>query len=285
MKIMIVLACLVPACSDSSGTAHVTVWGEEAATQGYPNEELSFIDGWTLHFDHWITSLSNIELADPKSEAPVFTDATPYLVDLTRAVDPQVIVDVPLATQRYKFSYSFVPATAGATPLNDVDPSLASRMVANHWNTYFEATATKGATTVAIAWGMANAARYAYCTNGVDGTDGIAVPDGGTVDAGIFIHLDHTFWDRLGTEESKLRFDAIAAWAVNGETSLDDLAHVSIANVRDPSGTTMTDEKSRPLVYDDAGLGLPKLKDFVIFSTAQQGHLNGEGECVVVPLN
>ncbi|MCX5747316.1 MAG: hypothetical protein NT062_33025 [Proteobacteria bacterium] len=268
------LVLTVAACTGGTGTAHLTAAGET---------ELAFVDGWTVQYDHWITSIANLELADPKTEAVAFADDGHYLVDWATTTTPLAIADVDLDAARYKVSYAFVPATADATRLTTIDGGLVATMVANDWNTYFEATATKGAATVKLRWGMHNPARYQFCKNGIDDTDGIAVPDGGDATAGIFVHLDHTFWDRLGTEEAQLRFDAIGAWAVDGETALADLAQVSIANLRDRAGTTLVDERQVPLSYDDAGLGLQNLRDFITFSTSQQGHLNGEGECTVIP--
>ncbi len=281
----VALVALVAGCAAGEGRVNITAWGEEAATVGYPNTELSFADGWSLKYDHWITSFSNFELADQKSEAVVFADTTPYLADWTQAVEPAAVTTTSLAAGRYKVSYAFVPAVAGATKVTAVDDALVATMVANHWNTYFDAVATKGTETVRIRWGMHNPSRYQYCKNGVDNSDGIAVPDGGDVEAGIFVHLDHTFWDRLGTEEAQLRFDAIASWAVGGETVLDDLAHVSIANIRDRSNKPILDAAGAPLRYDDAGLGLAHLREFIIFSTRGQAHLNGEGQCLSVPLD
>lgn len=267
------------------GTVKVTAWGEEAATEGFPNEELSFIDGWTVNFNHVLTSFTKIELADPTSEQAVFSDDTLYVGDWTQAVDPAEVTTVPLAEGRYKFSFSFVPAAAGATKVTDVDDALIQQMITNGWNTYLDATATKGDQTVTIKWGMHNPARYQFCANGIDDTDGIAVSAGKEVEAGIFVHLDHTFWDKLGTEEANLRFDPIAAWKNEaGETPLDDLEQVDIANIKDRSGAALVDENSQPLRYDDAGLGLPKLKEFILFSTSKQAHLNGEGQCTRVAL-
>lgn len=283
----VVAAAALAGCAAGSGRVDVTAWGEEAATVGYPNDELAFADGWSLKYDHWVTAFSGIELADPQTEKPVFTDDTLYVADWTQAVDPAAVTDTELASGRYKVAYSFVPAAAGATKVTPVDDALLAPMIAHGWNTYFEATATKGDQTVRVKWGMANPARYQSCKNGVDGTDGIAVPDGGRVDLGIFVHLDHTWWDRLGSEEASLRFAVIAAWAnpATGETALEDLAHVSVANIRGPDEQPILDENGKPLRYDDAGLGLAHLNDFIVFSTSGQAHLDGEGQCMRVPLS
>ncbi|MCE9577149.1 MAG: hypothetical protein K8W52_28635 [Deltaproteobacteria bacterium] len=280
-----VLAVALTACGGSgTGTVSITAWGEEAATVGYPNAELAFVDGWSLHFDHWITSLSAIELADPTSEAVVFADATPYLADWTQAALPVPVIDTELPEGRYKVSFAFVPAVAAATRLTTVDDALAAQMVANGWNTYVAGTAMKNGATVTFAWGMHNPVRYQYCKNGVDESDGVAVASDQTVEAGIFVHLDHVFWDRLGSENAQLRFDAIAGWKdATGAVPFDDLAGSSIAFLKDRSGAPIVD-RGQPLAYDDAGLGLANLRDFILYSTSTQGHLNGEGQCTRVAL-
>nr|MBA3541800.1 hypothetical protein [Deltaproteobacteria bacterium] len=261
-----------------------TAWGEEAATEGFPNEELAFIDGWTVTFDHWVTGIQHVELADLGTEAVVLGDDTLYVADWTKVTAPAPILEATLPAGRYKFSYAFVPVEPTAQKLTDVDDAIVQQMATNRWNTYIDATATKGAETVRLRWGMHNPTRYRYCANGIDDSDGVAVPDGKDVEAGIFVHLDHAFWDHVGTEESNLRFDVIAAWAQNGETALADLANVSIANIEGRDGVALLDASQRPLSYDDSGLGLAKLREFIVFSTSLQGHLNGEGQCTAVPL-
>ncbi len=269
----------------SDGTVDVTAWGEEAAVDGYPNAELSFADGWTVTFNHWVTSMSNVELADPQSEVAVFSDPTIYVADWTPAVEPVAVVSTDLPEGRYKVSYSFVPAVAGATKLTAVDDAVLQQMVASGWNTYVDGIATKAGNSVAFKWGMHNPARYQFCKNGIDESDGVAVAADKRVEAGIFVHTDHLFWDRLGTEDAQLRFDAIAGWKdATGAVPFDDLTNVSIANIKDRAGAPVLDENGQPLAYDDAGLGFPKLREFILYSTSTQAHLNGEGQCTRVAL-
>lgn len=283
MRTLALSTALLAACGSGTGTVQFTIWGEEGATQGFPNDELSLVDGWAISFDHWVTSVGGIELADAREQV-VFADDGRYVVDLVAALDPRPIVDAELEAARYKVSYSFVPPAAGATELGPVDGAIVAEMIANGWNTFVEGRATKSGETVTFRWGMRNPARYQFCRNGIDDTDGVAVPDGGEVEAGIFVHVDHLFWDRLGTEEAELRFDAIAGWKdATGAVPFDDLQNAMIANLRDRGGAPILDANGQPLRYDDAGLGYPRLRDFIAFSTSQQAHLNGEGRCTRIP--
>jgi hypothetical protein len=282
---IIALAALAGCTGGKTGTVQIAGWGEEDALTGYPTSDLSFIDGWTLTLQHSITTFSGFELADQNTEEVVAQDTTVYAADWTKTTDPAPVTTLDVPDGRYKFSFSFVPATADATKVSDVDSTILQAMVDNGWNTYIEGTATKGSTTVTFKWGMANAASYTNCVNGLDDSDGVAVAAGETTDATMYVHQDHTYWDKLGTEEANLRFDAPASWAdSSGEVHLDDLAGTGLAPVRDPDGNPILDENDDPLSYDDAGLGLATLKDFVVYSTAQQGHLNGEGLCTVTDL-
>lgn len=269
----------------ASGTVAVAGWGEEAPFEGFPNAELSFADGWAVTFTHVVTSFADLELADPDTEEAVAADGTNYVADWHDTPDPVAVTELEVPEGRYQFGFSFVPLTDGATNLTDVDAEIVSAMVDNGWNTYLEGQGEKDGQVVTFKWGMANAARYARCKNGEDETDGVAVSGGETTDATFFAHTDHTYWDRLGTEEASLRFAPIAAWAnADGETVLSDLAGVSTAALEDPEGNPILDEAGEPLRYDDAGLGLANLEDFVVYSTARQGHLNGEGQCTISSL-
>lgn len=286
---MLALAVIVfgaAACSgDAQGTVKVTIWGEEAGTKGYPGSGLVFVDGWNVSYTHWITSFGDIELADAKSEAVIFGDATVYLGDWAKAPAPTPVTTTDLPQGRYKVSYSFLPAVAGAAEVNDVDDALASQMVQRGWNTYIEGSATNAEQTVTFKWGMHNPTRYKYCENGIDDTDGIAVTAGKDVEAGLFVHLDHLFWDRLATEEAALRFDVLAGWKdPSGAIPFDDLENVAVANITDRAGAAIFDENGQQLRYNDAGLGYPKLREFMVFSASTQGHLNGEGLCTLVKL-
>jgi hypothetical protein len=271
------------ACNGDGGgssTVDLYAWGEEAPYEGFPNSELSFADGWALSFAHSVDYFGKVELADPSSEEVVGSDETIYVADWVNTIDPAEVSSIDVHEGQYKFSYSIVPATSDATPVSEVDDAVLSTMVENGWNTYLEGTATKGDVSVTFKWGMKNAAHYKYCVNGEDDTDGVTTTAGKSTDATMFVHQDHTYWDRLGTEEANLRFDAEAAWVdESGEIPFDDLSGATIAALEGRDGKPILDENGGQLSYDDAGLGLGNLEAFIVYSTAQKAHLNGEGLC------
>lgn len=280
-RILFATAILVlQGCKKGEGEVVVTAWGEEAAFEGFPNEEVAFEDGWTVTYDAWIVSIADISLTDPASGEEVAGDATNYVVDLTRAVDPAEITRLTAPSGRYDFGYALVPATAGAANANGADAAAVGAMAAGGFNTFLSGSANKNGETVTFAWSFQNPARYTTCENGEDGTAGIVVNPDEETGAEMSLHLDHTYWDRLGVEEASLRFDPIAAWADDsGVVPFEDLAGSQTSGLTDRDGEPILKGDGTALVYDDAGLGLTNLRDFILFSAKQMAHLNGIGEC------
>ncbi|HSO00666.1 MAG TPA: hypothetical protein VLS89_20380, partial [Candidatus Nanopelagicales bacterium] len=110
-----------------------------------------------------------------------------------------------------------------------------------------------------------------------------------TTDAEITFHVDHVFWDTLGAEQSRLRFDPM--WGANKNRDLvidlDELAAQRLADLTDPEGQPLLDEAGQPLVYNPGSIPLPdkNLLEFVLVSAASQAHLNGLGLCSVQALD
>jgi hypothetical protein len=265
-------------CGGGVGSVEIGGWGEDGAIDGFRPADLA--DGWDVTFDHWVTSVGAITLSDPGTGDVVFLEESVYLVDWSLAPDPVVLSTAEVAEGRYDLGFSFVAPSASATPVNGAPADAVAAMTANGWNTWVQGAATRDGVTVTFSWGMANPRRYGPCTNGADASQGVAVSAGESAEATVFVHTDHLLWDTLATEEASLRFAPIAAWAdANGDVPLDDLAGSPTASLVGRDGSAVTDEQGSPLSYDDAGLGLSNLRDFIVYSTAQQAHLNGEGEC------
>jgi hypothetical protein len=280
MRLFALLPLLVACNKGAEGTVALSAWGEDAAFEGFPNEELSFADGWTLSFDAVVANLTDIELADPDTEEVVAGDDGNYLVDLAQAVDPAAITTLSAPEGRYRLSYAVVPPTAGATNVNGAPAEAVDAMVANGYRLYVKGTASKDGADVTFTWGFPEAYTYRFCENGADGTDGVALVADEELEAELTLHIDHIWWDQLGVEEASLRFAPMAAWAGDdNDVTLDELAAASVPDLRDPDGNPITDETGQNLFYDDAGLGITNLRDFVLFSSIEMAHMNGIGEC------
>ncbi len=272
---------------DGEGSVLVRVSGEGAAKVGYPYEKngarIAFVDGFRVQFSKVLTSVAAVRLASADDRVAL-DEPGGLVVDLHEG-DPVLYETAGIAARRWdRFSFRIVPPDASAKAVGEVDPSDLERMRAGGFAYWVEGTAERGGATYRFAWGLANPVRATNCTNGVDGTDGLVVRRSATTVAEITIHLDHLFWDTLGTEISKLRFEAIAAargdddvvtWEELGKQNLDDL--------RGLDGGPLLDEQGRRLVYDPGAVPLPDrtLQSFILATSASQAHLNGTGLCTV----
>jgi hypothetical protein len=281
------LACSNSGSVDGSGAVRVRTSGEGAAKVGYPYDrqgvEIAFIDGWELRFEKVLVSVREIELT---AEGDSVASEGSWVVDLHLG-DPPLEEFTELAARRWDGFGFVIDAPNEESALGEgVDPVDADRMANEGLSYVIEGSAShpeRGSVT--FSWGLPIAVRHRNCTNGVDGTSGLVVRENSTTDAEITIHLDHMFWDTLGTEVASLRFDPIWGADVDedGEVTLDELRAQRLSSLTDPSGATLTDEEGSPLVYDPGSLPLPdkNLYEYVLVSMASMAHLNGLGLCSV----
>lgn len=285
-------ALCLAACGEAggSGSLRVRVSGEGAAKLGYPfvknNATIAFIDGWQVRFSKFLVALSEIRLATFDGEEAPASPGT-AVADLHLG-DPQVVELSNLAARRWdRFGFKIVAPDAGARLLNQVAPEDLTRMVAGGFNYLIEGSATRGPDTYTFSWGMKNPTRNANCTNGIDGTDGFVVKNNTTTDAEITIHVDHMFWDTLGTEIAKLRFDPIAGASRDDKVvTFDELRAQALSDLRGPDGTALRDASGGLVTYDPGTARLPEptLAAFILASAASQAHVNGTGLCTVSAL-
>jgi hypothetical protein len=201
--------------------------------------------------------------------------------------------------------------------------SIVHTMIAQGWTKYIAGTATyRGrapsaqvdpefvsfARVVHFSFGMRDSASYVNCHNPELGaqdsaaTRGVVLSITGKTRAQITMHTDHSFWDELDVEGTPLHFDPIAARAADfglmpggtASVSLDDLQGVSPSMLTTRTGQlvrnrgTMTAgvvDHSPPPSYSVHGAGavVRDFRDFVIYNTRAQGHLNSDGLCYVQP--
>ena len=282
MRPAVGLLFLIACDPATEGTLSVRAWGEEGAFEGFPNDEVTFIDGWSVQYDNVLVGLSNFELADPVTEEVVASDDAVYVVDLAAATTPVDVTSFNAPIGRQRYSYSRVEATEDATNVN-ADPAVFDAMVAGGHDLWLSGTATNGERSVTFAWGINRPVTFTFCESGADGNDGVAIVEDGTSTAESTLHLDHLYWDRLGVEEANLRFDPIAAWAdESGAVPFADLAGSPTAALVDRDGEPVNDDGGAQLTYDDAGIGLTDLRAFILFASTEMGHMDGVGECTPV---
>lgn len=289
------LACvsLMVACaneSDGAGSVAIRVSGEGAAKSGYPyvknGVDIRFADGWSVRFSKYLVSVGQLRLASA-DDAVAFESREVFVADL-HAGDPVIHTAANIDARRWeRLSFRVVPPPADAKVVGAVAADDVTRMQAGGFNYWIEGTAEKDGRSVAFAWGLANPTRATNCSNGVDGTEGLVVRNNATVEAEITFHLDHLFWDTLGTEVAKLRFEAIAATAgPDGAIRFEDLGKQSLSDLRDQKGDPLRDDAGARLVYNPGSVPLPDqtLQAFMLAASAGQVHLNGLGLCTVTRL-
>lgn len=146
------LACgallLLSGCGDDGDESRgleVTISGEDAATEGFlfpTGSEVTFADGWELHFRHVLVTIGNVTLSENPDRSPIDQSQTdgavaradgPFAVDLTAPGDAPGaggegealrLTTVPSQNlrggepfaldRRYAFGFSILEATASA---------------------------------------------------------------------------------------------------------------------------------------------------------------------------
>lgn len=276
-----------PTDSTGAGSLAVRITGEDAAKTGFPVEEegesIAFVDGWTVQFSKFLISFGKIDVQGADGTSG-FNSTDKYVADL-HAGDPSLPVIEGLTARRWeRFSYEVSAPDAMAKPLGNVAAADIEAMTTGKYNYWIEGTAEKGADSIAFAWGISNPTKNANCTNGLDDTDGVVIRSNATTEAEITIHVEHLFWDTLGTEGAGLRFDAIAAVA-GGDMSVtsEEIATQTLANLKGADGMPLKDDMGMPVIYNPGSVPLASqdLWAFIQASSASMAHLNGEGLCTI----
>jgi len=280
-------------CSDGGsgdGAVAIRLSGEDAAKVGYPlvknGVDIRFIDGWSVRFTKYLVSVGQIRLAAADG-AEAFASSDVFVADLHRG-DPVIVTYGNLAARRYeRLSFRVVAAPEDARPVGEVAPEDLARMKREGLNYLIAGRAEKNGRTVTFDWGLKNPSRATNCTNGVDGTEGVVVRNGTTSIAELTFHLDHLFWDTLGSEVAELRFDAVDA--MSGDDAVvgfDELRSQLLADLRAQGGGPLRDEKGERLFYNPGSVPLPEptLQAFMLATSASQVHLNGLGLCTITRL-
>jgi hypothetical protein len=270
-----------------AGAVSIRLSGEGAAKTGYPysknGAEILFTDGWRVRFSKYLVSVGQLRLTGA-DDVEAFRSDEVFVTDLHRG-DPTVLVREGLQARRWeRFSFRVLPPPEEAKIVGEVASADLARMQRDGLNYWIEGIAEKNGRSVSFAWGLSNATRATNCTNGLDGTEGIVVRNNATTEAEITFHLDHLFWDTLGTEVANLRFDAIAATAGDDSVvSLDEVATQPLADLRGPDGSVLMDANGKRIFYNPGSVPLPEpnLRAFMLATSAGQAHLNGVGLCTI----
>jgi len=277
---------LAAGCGDSStGEVRVDLSGEDAAVQGYPvgsgDNEIAFVDGFTLQFDKVLVSLESFELAGSDgNEAKLAADAV--VADLHLG-EPEAWVFEGVPSRRWDdVRYVVAPPTIHSRAVNTVADQDLQAMIDGAYSLWIMGTASDGIEQYPFDLRFESRVAAEGCFNGIDETDGLVVPNNGVVYAQVTIHLDHLFFDTFASDDGLLRFEPWAAAAgEDGVITLEDLALQSLSDLRDRSGQPLVDGDGSPIVYDPGPLPLAtnNLREYVIAAATTTNHFNGEGHC------
>lgn len=299
--LVMVLGALASGCGgeqEGEGALSLSLAGGEALRQGFPHDEGStrheLVDGWTsLTFSRYVVTMGDIALTDPASGAREGGWDTMGVVDLARESDAtrELITLDGLPARRLDVAFSVRPPDGSSSNLS-ADDADVQEMKARGWSILVEGEAVKGAQTLRFRVGLPVSARYSRCTNGADNTQGIAISADTTTSALIYPHAVHLFWDRLGTTNASMRFEAWAAMAAadaEGDPALitsDELEQQSLLDMRDAAGDPLTSASGNPIVYDNSGLFDDRLTllRFVEYAARESVHFNGLGLCATATL-
>ncbi len=283
MKTPIAILCLTcaTACGGGAGTAKFTTWGEEYIEEMIPADpegEAGFVDGWTLHYDRFLVTMHQIQVAASDGTVGATMEGS-KLIDNTTPGRKDLVSFTDLEAREWDaVSYQIKPATptselVGAT---EADRTL---MVDNGWSIYVEGSATKtstaGPVTKTFHLGYPTATQYSSCQQPEDSGHailGIVVTDGGTDVSELTTHGDHFYYDRLKASpdpavKTVLRFDekAAADTDADGEITQEELDA----------------ERIDVMKYDPSGFDAPTLGAFMTALARTIGHFRGEGECTI----
>jgi hypothetical protein len=165
----------VSACGTTGAAPiQVVISGEEFATSGYAfpatsDTQPAFVDGWELHYESVVASVSEVTLSENPDLSPTDQSKTgaavakltgPWLVDLAQA-GPLTAKEQngsawllgSLANQnlngnkafdptaRYAFGFTTVVPQDGATQVNTIDPTTLATMKAKGFTVFLKGTA------------------------------------------------------------------------------------------------------------------------------------------------
>lgn len=273
---------LVGAACDNvaTGDVKVSLSGGDGTQRGLP--DTLFQDGWSVQFTRYLVSLGDFTLTSASGE--VRTSARHVLVDVQKGDVPLVEL-TGLPAGRWDVGFRVGPPRDGTElPDGEVSQEDLAMMRERGFSYFVEGRAVKaGVGVLTFRMGFPVDARMRDCINGVDGTQGIIVPESSVAEAEVTIHAEHMFYDRLGTHRGvRLRFDAIAATAsAQGIITPEGLATQQLTDLRGRDGLELKDAQGQPVVYLPGAYEVRTLQEFITQSIVDQAHLNGGGVCTV----
>ncbi|RKH55324.1 hypothetical protein [Corallococcus llansteffanensis] len=263
------------------GDVRVTLSGGDGTQRGYADH--LFQDQWSVQFSKYLVSLGDFTLTSASGDVRATQEHV--LVDVQKGDAPLTAL-TGLEAGRWGVAFRVGPPEARTVAGASVSADDLAMMRERGFSYFVEGRAqhrdpTRGLYTFRMGFPVHT--RMVDCINGVDGTQGLVVPEGSVAEAEVTIHAEHMFYDRLGTHRGvQLRFEAIAATADEHHAiTPEGLASQDLLDLHGLDGGTLTDAQGQPVVYQPGAYDLRTLQAFVTQSIVDQAHLNGGGVCTV----
>jgi len=233
---------LLAACAQADLPMNFVAWGEDAAAEGIPAS--AFVDGWEVTFSEVAIGFGHIHLTNPNNGNEFAESDEEQVVELAGEASPVAMRAINTVSGRQDLTFELSEIEAGETHHFVGEGTLGDQTVG--FNLHFDVPVV-----------------YDLCTNGADGSQGIVGEENGTVE--LTAHLEHLFFNSLGTEEAQLAFQAIADADANmdGTVTNDELAAVSVDDIG----------------YETSGADVANLDEFIAYALIPAIHLNGGGVC------
>ncbi|WP_233602004.1 hypothetical protein [Corallococcus sp. CA047B] len=275
------VALAATGCGETAarGDVRLTLSGGDGTQRGYADH--LFQDGWSVQFSKYLVSVGDFTLTSAAGD--VHASPEHVLVDVQKE-------DVPLTgltgleAGRHQVSFRVSPPEARTVAGVSVSADDLAMMRERGFSYFVEGRAQNRGPALGLytfRMGFPVNARMVDCINGVDGTQGLVVPENSVAEAEITIHAEHMFYDRLGTHRGvQLRFEAIAATAdANHAITPEGLSSQDLLDLHGLDGGELRDAQGQPVVYQPGAHDLRTLQAFVTQSIVDQAHLNGGGVC------
>jgi hypothetical protein len=268
---LLLAASTLVACSEETGAASFTTWGEDYIEEGIPAGDDGFVDGWSLKYEKFLVALSHLEIADGRGEVGGL-EAQSFVVDNVKPGRKKLARFSDLEARAWdSVRYRIEPPSADATLISATAKDLAL-LRQGGYSIYIEGAATKQSVQKTFALGFRNATQYSHCQAEQDGklTLGVVVANGSEETLELTTHGDHFFYDRLqgsagANIQTSLRFETIA-----------------LADADDDGVLTREELDAQPIdlaLYDPSGLPADNMLEFMTSLSRTVGHFRGEGEC------
>lgn len=303
--------------AEGSGSLRVLIEPEDTILDGLkPGEDVANIrDGWAVTYDKYVVVLGHVTVDYATDRDVTAEDERSFVVDLMQVPsNGEPIWKIEgLQPGRWNFGFELGGGAHGAKRHDTVEKADYDRVVDEDLTYLVRGQLTKEgglscppskyAMDIAeepsgeddagnpcypnstIEFEFAVTAETSFTDCELDGISGFSISDGATNTVAITLHGDHPFFNGFpdGDEGGVIRLAQLWADAdidVDGKLDVEELSSQLIADL--PQWDDRYQLGGAPGSDEDEGEdAVETLEDVLIAQLETQGHMNGEGECLV----